>query len=42
MQFLDLCVYAFQQKINLKELEIKVNKKLRKYNRQSVLTNIIA
>lgn len=42
MQFLDLCVYTFQQKINLKELETKVNKKLRKYNRQSVLTNIIA
>lgn len=42
MQFLDLYVYAFQQKTNLKELEIKVNKKLRKYNRQSVLTNIIA
>lgn len=41
MQFLDLCVYAFQQKINLKELETKVNKILRKYNTQSVLTNII-
>lgn len=42
MQFLDLCVYTFQQKTNSKELETKLNKKLRKYNRQSVLTNIIS